>query len=226
MRPLATYLTNVSWERRMGSFEAVRILCVALALAVAGPAWPEDLGQFGPVYPIAEPDLLQLIEARLKAKRDSGELDRIEREFLARSRQAIESPRPVDGLVRTRSPRTFYYDPSYAVQEHVLDHEGKVLVAAGTRVNPLDYVSLSNHLVFFDARDREQVRKALGLHRQYQGRVKLILVGGSYIDFMKHYDMRVYYDQQGLLVRRLGIRQVPALVSQDGKRLRIDELKV
>ena len=36
----------------------------------------------------------------------------------------------------------------------------------------------------------------------------------------------VYYDQQGLLTRRLGITQVPALVSQDGLRLRIDELAV
>jgi conjugal transfer pilus assembly protein TraW len=215
---------NVSWARRMGSSKAFRILAVAAGLAAAMPAWPEDLGRVGPVYPVAEPDLLELIEARLKAKQKSGELARIEREFLLRSRQAIESPRPVEGLVRTRMPRTFYYDPSVTVPDAVRDHEGRVLVAAGTRVNPLDYVSLSNHLVFFDARDRAQTRKALDLYRQYQGRVRLILVGGSYIDFMKRHDMRVYYDQHGLLVQRLGIRQVPALVSQEGKRLRIDEL--
>jgi len=35
-----------------------------------------------------------------------------------------------------------------------------------------------------------------------------------------------YYDQQGVLTRRLGIAQVPALVSQEGKRLRVDELEV
>ncbi len=34
----------------------------------------------------------------------------------------------------------------------------------------------------------------------------------------------VYYDQQGTLTRRFGIRQVPALVSQEGSRLRIDEV--
>jgi len=210
----------------MVSSRVARIWAAVAGLAAALPVWPEDLGQHGPVYPVAEPDLLKLIEARLKAKQESGELARIEREFLDRSRQAIESPRPVEGLARTRTPRTYHYDPSITVQDPVRDHEGKVLVAAGTRVNPLDYVSLSNHLVFFDARDRAQTRKALDLHRQYQGRVRLILVGGSYIDFMRRHDMRVYYDQQGLLVKRLGIRQVPALVSQDGKRLRIDELAV
>jgi conjugal transfer pilus assembly protein TraW len=36
----------------------------------------------------------------------------------------------------------------------------------------------------------------------------------------------VYFDQQGLLIRRLGITQVPALVSQEGLHLRIDELEV
>ena len=34
----------------------------------------------------------------------------------------------------------------------------------------------------------------------------------------------VYYDQNGTLTRQLGIAQVPALVSQEGLRLRIDEL--
>jgi conjugal transfer pilus assembly protein TraW len=43
---------------------------------------------------------------------------------------------------------------------------------------------------------------------------------------MKSWRIPVYYDQQGLLTRRLGIAQVPALVSQEDKRLRIDEMEV
>jgi conjugal transfer pilus assembly protein TraW len=41
---------------------------------------------------------------------------------------------------------------------------------------------------------------------------------------MKAWRTPVYYDQQGVLTRRLGIKQVPAIVSQEGQRLRIDEL--
>jgi conjugal transfer pilus assembly protein TraW len=33
----------------------------------------------------------------------------------------------------------------------------------------------------------------------------------------------VFYDQQGSLSRRFGISGVPALVTQEGRRLRIDE---
>ena len=53
-----------------------------------------------------------------------------------------------------------------------------------------------------------------------------ILVGGSYIDLMKAWNTPVYYDQEGTLVRKLGITGVPAIVSQEGSRLRIDEVTV
>ena len=103
---------------------------------------------------------------------------------------------------------------------------GELLFAAGTQANPLDIVSLSRHLLFFDARDARQVRRAHQLVAHYQGKVKPILTAGSYLDLMKAWRVPVYYDQQGLLTRRLGITQVPALVSQEGLRLRIDELAV
>ena len=57
------------------------------------------------------------------------------------------------------------------------------------------------------------------------GGIKPILTGGSYLDLMKSWRIPVYYDQHGVLTRRLGIAQVPALVSQEGWRLRIDELQ-
>jgi conjugal transfer pilus assembly protein TraW len=99
-----------------------------------------------------------------------------------------------------------------------------LLFAEGTRKNPLEVVSLSRHLLFFDARDPRQVKHARELSGRYAGRVKPILTGGSYLDLMKAWRVPVYYDQAGTLTRRFGIRQVPALVSQDGLRLRIDEL--
>jgi len=202
------------------------VRAAVLALLLAAPVHALDLGRVGPVWPVAEPDLLALIQSRLQEKQASGELARIQREFDARARRALESPAPVAGLARTRTSRSFLFDPTVTAPDTVRDPEGRVLVAAGTRVNPLDYVSLSQPLVFFDARDRDQVKAALALRQRHQGRAHLILTGGSYVDFMKRHDLRVYYDQQGLLVRRLGIRQVPALVTQEGRMLRIDELKV
>jgi conjugal transfer pilus assembly protein TraW len=202
----------------------------ALLLAVAGtaltqPAHAQHLGVIGPVYPIAEPSLLALIQSKLRELAADGGLERLQRESQARIRRQIEDPSPVAGISRTATARTFHFDPSIEVPYPISDADGRLIVAPGTRVNPLDVVSLSRPLFFFDARDAEQVERARRELAEHRGQVKLILTGGSYLDLMRRWKQTVYYDQQGLLTTRLGIRQVPARVTQDGKRLRIDELR-
>ena len=192
----------------------------------AADARAMDLGAIGPTYEISEPHLLQMIEQRLREKERSGELGRLEAEARKRGIATVKNPPPVTGLRPTDTMRTFYFDPSFTLDRNIFGPQGELLFAAGTRKNPLEVVSLSRHLLFFDARDPRQVGRARQLIALYQGRVKPILVGGSYLDLMQSWHLPVYYDQQGLLTRRLGITQVPALVSQDGLRLRIDELAV
>jgi len=165
-----------------------------------------------------------VILAKLRAASDDGTLARLQREALARIRQGIDDPAPVAGLIRTRHPRHFHHDPSIVVQDAIRDADGRVVVPPGTVVNPLDTVPLSQALLFFDARDRDQVAEARKLIDARHGQVKPILTGGSYLELMRRWRRPVYYDQQGVLTTRLGIRQVPALVTQDGRRLRIDEL--
>lgn len=183
-----------------------------------------DLGKVGPTYPIAETDMLKLIEERLREKEKSGELEKLQQEAVKRSLNSVKNPKPVAGLGKSTKTRTFYYDPSITVQSNITDATGKIIVAAGTRVNPLDYVSMTRHLLFFDGRDKSQVKLAEKLILHYQGKIKPILTGGSYIELMRQWKTQIYYDQSGALVRKLGIERVPALVSQEERRLRVDEI--
>lgn len=199
-------------------------LFVAALLIVGGKAGAVDLGTLGPTYEIAEPHLLAFIEQRLLEKERSGELQRLAEAARARGIDTVRQPPPVEGLRTTERPRTFYVDPSFTLDRNITDPQGRLMFAAGTRKNPLEVVSLSRHLLFFDARDPRQVKHARELSGRYAGRIKPILTGGSYLDVMKAWRVPVYYDQSGTLTRRFGIRQVPALVSQEGLRLRIDEL--
>ncbi|MGJ9418686.1 type-F conjugative transfer system protein TraW [Massilia sp. CMS3.1] len=189
--------------------------CIAVAV---------DLGTIGPVYPIGEPNLLDFIRQRLLAKERSGELESLQESARRRGIEAMTHPQPVAGLRTAETARTFYFDPTFTLDRNVQDDKGRLLFAAGTRKNPLEIVSLSKHLLFFDARDQRQVARARDVIALYHGHVKPILVGGSYLDLMKSWRSPVYYDQQGLLTRRFGITQVPAIVSQEGLSLRIDEL--
>jgi conjugal transfer pilus assembly protein TraW len=219
----------------MWSFESVlrplraitRRRCLAIMAAASlqcTVALGEDLGVIGPVYPIAERDLLAMIESRLRAKEANGSLAAIRREATERAVRSVENPEPVPGLNTATKAKTYYYDPSVVAPYPVVDDTGRILIAAGTRLNPLDTVSLSKRLLFFDARDAQQVRLARAVIETHGGQIKPILTGGAYMNLMRRWKLRVYYDQQGVLTRQLGIGAVPALVSQEGKRLRIDEL--
>ena len=79
-------------------------------------------------------------------------------------------------------------------------------------------------MVVIDARDPAQVGRAKRFLDERGGRLKVILTGGSYLDLMRRWKQPVFFDQQGSLAEKLGIRHVPALVSQEDRRLRIDEL--
>jgi len=179
----------------------------------------------GPVYPIAEQDMLTTIEQRLHEMQKSGELERIERDTKARYRAYVERPEGIK-LPRTTHTKTHYIDPTLTVPYDIKDHNGRILYPAGTSVNPLDYLPLSKKLVFFDGDDPGQVKWAKSLFENDPAHIKPILTNGPVLDIMKQWKTRLYYDQRGQLVKRLDIESLPAAVSQDGKRLEVMEYRV
>jgi conjugal transfer pilus assembly protein TraW len=199
-------------------------VALAAAALVAFTAQAQDLGVIGPVYPIAEPSLLEVILAKLREAEATGALAKLHREARTGITHGIENPAPIAKITKTSKARSFYFDPSIVVTAAITDADGKVLIAPGTRVNPLDTVAMSKQLLFIDARDAAQVGRAKALVDERGGKVKVILTGGSYLELMRRWKRPVFFDQQGQLTDKLGIRHVPSLVTQEGKRLRIDEL--
>ncbi|MGE0289757.1 MAG: type-F conjugative transfer system protein TraW [Bradyrhizobium sp.] len=213
-----------SSELRSQAIHHARTALVVFAMLLSLVARAQDLGVIGPVFPIAEPSLLEVILSKLREAEATGVLARIQRETQANVKRGIEQPAPVERITKTIKARSFYYDPSIVVPYAIADAEGKVIVTPGTRVNPLDTVSLSKALLFIDARDPAQVGRARKILDERGGKVKVILTGGSYLDLMRRWKRPVFYDQQGSLIEKLGIRHVPALVSQEGKKLKIEEI--
>jgi conjugal transfer pilus assembly protein TraW len=200
-------------------------LFAMLLISLLPIAQADDLGFVGPTYDIAEPDLLEVIQSRLYQMEESGELAKKQDEYRGRVVGAIEKPKPVTGIKATAVKRIFYYDPTMVLDHDIRGGDGSILFARGLKVNPLDHVSLREELIFFDGRDRRQVSFAQRTLRNLKGAAKPIMVAGEPLNLMRNWKRRVFYDQGGALVRRLGIRQVPAVVTQDGKRLRVDEVR-
>ena len=207
----------------MSCFRGRNAVIIWLLVMSCGTALAEDLGVLGPVYPIAEPDLLDVIHARLLQKQKAGETEALQNEARKRAIAAIEHPPAVAGIGRTKVARSYYFDPSIVVTDNIVDDKGRILIAKGTKANPLDVMQFSQTLLFFDGTDPTQRTLARNMIAQRKG-LKPILVAGSYMELMRQWKKRLYFDQNGTLVQRFSIQNVPAVVYQEGQRLRIDEI--
>lgn len=187
------------------------------------PASAGYLGVYGNTWEIAEPDMLDALIAKLKAMEKSGKLKQLEEVAKRQALATIENPKPVPGIAKARKSRKWTFDPSIRIHETVKDHLGNVIAPAGMVVNPLTFTSLTKPLLFIDARDKRQVSYA-SMFVGREPRTKVILVGGSWLDLTRRWKRQVFYDQAGFITGRFGIRQVPAVVRQQGKVLAIEEL--
>lgn len=191
-----------------------RLVAFIIALFVSPPAPALDLGTFGPLHAIAEPDFLVEIQAIAQAKVDRGEWRRLELEARERGRRYFERPPAVAGLRAATRGRVRRFDPSITLTGDIRDAEGRVLFPAGTTVNPADIAPFPGALLYLSGDDARQVALAERLIRQRGEALKVILVDGSPAELMRKWERPVYFDQAGAGARRFGLDVVPALITQ------------
>lgn len=182
----------------------------------------KDCGTHGVIYIIEEQDPIALIQQKLKVMEDSGELERHNIELQKKARASVERPKAVEGVTKTTKGRVFYYDPTYEVKEDLKDHQGRVFAEKGRKINPLEIVNLSTNLIFFDGDDEEQL--AWAKERLQKGSARLILTKGTPLALAEELRVPVYFDQNGVLIKKLEIRHIPAVVNQENLHLRIEEI--
>jgi len=201
-----------------------KIITTIILLLLMNHSFAKDLGTIGNVYPILEPDLLQVIENQLLLMQKSGELDQLTQTFNQTIQQKMDRPTPVEGLRRTHELHTWLFDPSIKIPYDLKDRNGNVLLSAGSTINPLNTIRLSEALLFYNADDPDQVSWAIKRDQDLKGNDKLILVGGSIFDQIKRFHRPVYFDQNGKLIAHFQIKQIPAIVTQQNDRLKIEEV--
>lgn len=207
-------------------------LHIALALSLAALAgWPvvsalhaADHGQMGETFPIIEADLLATIETRLRTLEANGGIERLQNQMREQAVASVRRPRPVAGITPATARREWLFDPSMVLEDDIVDAKGNLIAARGTRVNPLDHVSLGQDLVFVDGTDAAQIDWAV---RTFSAAMaKVIFVAGSPFDAMKPYQRRFWFDQGGQLTSKFGIRHTPAVVTSAAGSNGIKALKI
>lgn len=181
-----------------------------------------DHGVFGTLFDIAEEDMIVFLTKKVSALKESGQLEKIEGEMKQKSLESLRSPTPVQGLKKTKNPRTFTHDPTLTVSHDLKDHQGRIFAKKGTRVNPLHYQRPSKALLLIDGNDVSQVTFA----RDHQHAFIIVLVSGHPIELEEQLGVSIYFDQGGVLCRHYGIEQIPAKIEATGNHLTVTEFKV
>ena len=174
----------------------------------------QDFGIQGHTFPIIEENILQVIEARLQ----KIDLNKLNKELQYKTEKYVENPPSVKGITKAKAQdkKVRYYDPTYINPEDIFDHNGLLIAHKGMKVNPLEFTSLTQPLIFIDGDDAEQVSYALSLET-----AKIILVKGSPLKLQRAHKRWIYFDQAGVITTKLGITEVPSLVEQEGLALKI-----
>ncbi len=183
--------------------------------------YAKDFGVIGKTWEIKEKYAIEEIKEKLLTMEKS--LEEHNKIIKEKIENKVKNPISLN-ISNAKENRVFYYDPTIEVKEDLKDFNGRIFHKAGTKINPLDSVSLPYKLIFFDANDKKQFEYAMDLYEKSEIKPKLILTGGSPVELEKEYGLDVYFDQQGLLTKQLGIKAVPAVVSQAEKVLKIEEV--
>ncbi len=202
-------------------FWSISLICCLPLVASA-----KNLGVIGQTYLIAETDFLQAIQNQVQQKVQSGEWAKWQVQQTTRLQAYVDRPTPVEGLTPALETRSRLYDPAIIVPYDIRDNHNQLIAASGSRLNPLDALTWSEALIFYDGDNPQQVAWAQQMDQQLQGKDKLILVNGSVSEQAQRFQKRVYFDQAEHLVKRLSIMHTPALVQQEGKQLKITEFKL
>ena len=96
-----------------------------------------DLGTWGDLWPVKEPDMLTVIMQRLTALEQSGEMGRKMDAFKERVIRNSLRPPAVPGIGRTEKYGSRLFDPSVRLAADIRDNEGRVFVPVNVIERPI-----------------------------------------------------------------------------------------
>lgn len=171
----------------------------------------KDFGTVGQTFPILERNLKNVIEEKIAHSNLESMPDKLE--------EMAKNPKAIHELQEAKEYKSYIVDPSYTAKEDIKNDKGQIVVKQGTKINPLEIITLSTRLIFIDGTDQRHLSWA----RSLTDDVKWILVKGSPI-FLEEIEQRpIYFDQNGQYVKKLQIQHLPASAKQEGPYLLIEE---
>ncbi|WP_373886297.1 conjugal transfer protein TraW [Sphingobium sp. CFD-2] len=179
----------------------------ALMLGLSTAQADAATSTIGRTWPIAEPDAMAEIEARVARAPDMAA------QFGPRS---TWSAMRAATLAPARATRVRTLVPFYTVEEEIRLPDGRLLYPKGFTFNPLDYVSLPQRLVIVHPRD-------LGWALAKARFTDFILLTAGDAIALSEKTGRPLFILEERVKERLGLTLAPVIVAQEGMKLVLTE---
>lgn len=199
------------------------LLCfISLALHIT-PALSADLGQYGATFAIAEQDGETQLKSAVQQKLANGGQERLVSDAQRRTVQYYTDLPPLKNITAAKESKVRLVDLTIRTPQNVVDEKGKVIVPAGTPINPLAVRPLTKKVFFIDARDPRQLDL---VKQRASDRDKVILTAGNLFKTQDYLKREVFIDQNpiGVMATRMKVTHAPSIASQQGTNLRIEEI--
>lgn len=204
---------------RLVIFQRIFIALAAVISIFAIEA--KDFGIQGQTFPIEEQNLKNVLQAKAKHLSQEG-VEKRAKHFVEKIQEKGGLFKKVSWIKEATSYSSFFYDPSTSLEEDILDAEGRVLFEKGSKINPLDHVTLDRGLLFFDGSSSKHIQWA----ESQEGEFKWILTNGNPLKLQEEKDRSVFFDQGGFYSRKFQIKKIPCRITQAGKSLLIEEIPI
>lgn len=192
----------------------------------------QNLGVYGSIYSISEPDMLTAIHDKLMLIQKSGQLSAEKRNFISHSIAHIVRPDSVRGVsdLGSNPPTTRLFNPSIVLNKNITNLNGDFVAFKGEKINPLNVHSFDEALIFINGDNQKQISWVLQAEKKYSNRfksTKIILASGDINVSAKSLKQRVYFDQSGVICKKFGITHTPTMVYQATKNgMKIPRLEI
>lgn len=171
----------------------------------------KQFNTYGHTFPINEESLLDALQNAPQVTPET---------YLKGLLAQASHPKGIKNPIPAIKERIYYIDPSYIAPEDIIGPNGAYIARKGETINPLNTIKLSSSLLFLDGTKEEQIQWA----SEEKGSTKWVLVNGEPLKLENQLKRPIYVDLHGYYSSRFQIKHYPAIVKQEGKRLKVIEI--
>jgi type-F conjugative transfer system pilin assembly protein TrbC len=176
----------------------------------------------GPTFDIEEPNVLEMIRQRIAAHDWTADVERVKQSLLTKTTTGQALPAATQN-------ESYLVDLTIVNNRALQGPTGEVFAAAGSTVNPFDYMTTQKRYIFVDANDERQLAQALAWRKQFPYTtiittipLQSVAARSAAINLVQ----QPIYEINQTLIQRFKLKAVPSMAYQDGRMLRVDVVAV